>query len=254
MGSKNYGGKSIVNPYYEALRKDSEALTTKANAGFWQRVGWAIFGGAPKTLGKAAAESLTEAGTVFNDFATSLYGSMESALMNAFDSGNFDGVQKAIEKSLNDLVAKMYLQTLIAKSRIGEDLKMLADDQAAGRSITADLARLKDDAANVTQQFRAGAGSLPGFGAGAAGDGTSAGGNATLIGAPPAAQFGMPEIKFPDVMLSALTNIGNMDVPLFNRGSQMMYDGGALMQQAAQIIISGSRGGQTQRSGLSGLL
>lgn len=250
MGSKNYGGKSIVNPYYEALRKDSEALTTKANAGFWQRVGWAIFGGAPKTLGKAAAESLTEAGMVFNDFATSLYGSMESALMNAFDSGNFDGVQKAIEKSLNDLVAKMYLQTLIAKSRIGEDLKMLADDQAAGRSITADLARLKDDAAGVTQQFGAGASALPGFGAGAAGDGTSAGGNATLIGAPPAAQFGIPEIKFPDSMLSAFTNVSNMDIPLFNRGSQMMYDGGALMQQAARIIIGGAGGGQTQRSNL----
>ena len=55
-------------------------------------------------------------------------------------------------------------------------------------------------------------------------------------------------------MLSALTNIGSMDIPLFNRGSQMMYDGGALMKQAAQIIVSGSRGGQTQRSGLSGLI
>jgi hypothetical protein len=240
MGSKNYGGKSILNPYYDKLQADAAALTTKANAGFWQQVGWAIFGGAPKTLDKAASETLQLASQTFNDFAGGLYGSLESALMNAFDSGNFDGVAASVEKSLNQLVAKMYLQTLIAKSKIGDDLKQLADDQAGGKSITADLARLKGDTSNVISQFQAGSAGLPGFGAGAASGSTGPG---SVIGAGPSAVYGVPEIKFPEVAMAGLTSFTNA-MPVFTAGSQRMLD-------AANLIVR-TFGGPVSRSGNSG--
>jgi hypothetical protein len=245
MGSKNFGGKSILNPYYDKLQADAAALTTKANAGFWQQLGWAIFGGAPKTLDKAASETLQLASQTFNDFASGLYGSLESALMNAFDSGNFDGVAASVEKSLNGLVAKMYLQTLIAKSNISRDIAALADDQAAGRSITGDLARLKGDTSTVISQFQQGSAALPGFGAGAAtaGTGTSAAASYTVSGAGTAAQFGPPELKFPDSFMASLNGFSSA-VPVFSAASQRLMD-------AANLIVSayGASGMPNPRTG-----
>lgn len=245
MGSKNYGGKSILNPYYDKLKADADALTTKANAGFWQQLGWAIFGGAPKTLDKAAAEALTAAGTIFNDFAGSLYGSMESALLNAFDTGDFSSVSAAIEKSLNQLVAKMYLQTLIAKSNISKDLEMLADDQAAGKSITADVARIKTDSASIVSQFQAGSAALPGFGAGAT-VGATGSGSSSVIGAGPSALYGVPEIKFPDSVMAGFTAF-NSSIPIFAAGSQRLLD-------AANLIVSTLGPGAVGRSNNGGLV
>ncbi|WP_407543773.1 phage tail tape measure protein (plasmid) [Deinococcus radiomollis] len=243
MGSKNYGGKSILNPYYDKLKADADALTTKANAGFWQQLGWAIFGGAPKTLDKAAADALTVAGQTFNDFASTLYGSLESALMNAFDSGDFSGVAAAVEKSLNQLVAKMYLQTLIAKSTISKDLQTLADDQSNGKSITADVARIKTDSASIVSQFQAGSTALPGFGAGAAG-GTA--GPSNIIGAGPSQVFGAAQITFSPEALASFSHV--FDPPIAAFGGHIDRFGGLV----TRLELLESRGG-SQRSGLSGL-
>jgi len=242
MGSKMYG--NIANPYYDKLKTDSEALTTKANAGFWQRLGWSLFGGAPETLDKAASDTLVKASNIFSDFAQSINGTLEGVLIDAADNADFSGVGNALDKQMNKLIQTYALRAIIAKSNLSKFIQDFADDSAAGKDTTVDLANIRSEQGRITSSYQAIAPSLPGYGSGSDG-GMQPYSNATIAGAAPAAQFGPPELQFPAILTTALTNIGNLDVPGFNASTKRLMD-------AANLIVDtlGSRG--TQRSGLSG--
>jgi hypothetical protein len=140
----------------------------------------------------------------------------------------------------------MYLQTLIAKSNISKDIEALANDQAAGKSITGDLARLKGDTSSVIAQFQQGSAALPGFGAGAA-SATGSSGPSSIIGAGPSQIYGAAQITFSPEALSALSNAFNPPIMAF--GGHIDRFGGYVTRLEALEM----RSGMTQRSGLSGL-
>jgi len=191
MGSKTYG--NIANPYYDRLKQDSEALTTKANAGFWQRLGWSLFGGAPETLDKAASDALVKASNIFSDFAQSINGTLESVLIDATDNADFSGVGDALDKQMNKLIQTYALRAIIAKSNLSKYIQQFADDSAAGKDTTADLANIRSEEGRVTSSYQAIAPSLPGYGSNA--DSNSSGSNAsssTFGSTPSSVGFAVP--------------------------------------------------------------
>ncbi|WP_412027924.1 phage tail tape measure protein [Deinococcus yunweiensis] len=170
MGSKTIGGtaglNSWVNPYYDALKKNADALSAKANASVWQEVAWALFGGAPEAMSEEASKQLATAGAIFNDFATSLYSGLENELMTAIDENDFSKASINMGKLLDRFVRRMFVQALIAKSRLGDLAKQLADEVAAGQDTTSTRAQIQAETDAVINQAEAGAPSLPGAGAG----------------------------------------------------------------------------------------
>lgn len=169
MGNQYIGGGKTngwLNPYYDALKRDAEGNMAKANAGFWQWVGWTIFGGAPQTLDKAAAEHLQETSQIFNEFGSSLYSTMEQSLMDAIDQGDFGQVADNVDSMLNRFVQQLYVRTLLAKSNLKGLVEALAEEQARGGDTTDELAAIRAEILNVTGQAQAGAPALPGYGAG----------------------------------------------------------------------------------------
>ena len=159
MGSKMVGGSSgmngFVNPYYAALKADSDALTRKVNAGFWERLGWDLFGNAPQTLDKAASESLQKAAAVFNDFAGSLYSTLENELMSASEKNDYSQVSINTGKMLDQFVRRLKIQAIIARSRLGDLAKEFADEVAAGQDTSGTQAEIDAEIAKVTGEVQA---------------------------------------------------------------------------------------------------
>ncbi|MDV6376033.1 phage tail tape measure protein [Deinococcus arenicola] len=156
MGSRMVGGQNgFLNPYYEALKKDSEALTRKANASFWQRLKWDVFGGAPEVLEKGASEAMQKASTVFNEFGSSLYSTLESELTSAMDDGDFSKASANVGKMLDRFVNRLTVQALIAKSKLGDLAKQLADEVAGGQDTGGTLAQIRTETDNVIGQAQA---------------------------------------------------------------------------------------------------
>jgi hypothetical protein len=170
-GSKTYG--NIANPYFDKLQADAAALTTKANAGFWQQLGWAIFGGAPATLSKAASDSLVKASNIFSDFAQGINGTLESVLLSATDNADFSGVGDALDKQLNKLIQTYALRAIVAKSNLSKFIQQFADDSAAGKDTTGDLASIRAEEGRVSSSYQALAPSLPGYGSSTSANSTS---------------------------------------------------------------------------------
>ena len=125
------------------------------------------------------AKTMSTAAAIFNDFGQSVYSTMESALMDAIDKGDFSDVGKNISKSLNTFVQRMYVQTVISKSRLKDLVKQLADEQPAGKDTSGTRAAIEAEMRSVAATVEAGAVSLPGFGEGAATGDTSASAPAT---------------------------------------------------------------------------
>jgi len=186
MGSKTYG--NIANPYYDRLKQDSEALTTKANAGFWQRLGWSLFGGMPETLDKASSDALVKASNIFSDFAQSINGTLESVLIDATDNADFSGVGDALDKQMNKLIQTYALRAIIAKSNLSKFIQDFADDSAAGKDTTLDLANIRSEQGRITSSYQAIAPSLPGYGSSTSTTGSSTAGTSTFGAVPQSVQ------------------------------------------------------------------
>ena len=184
MGSQFIGGTSGINgwenPYYQQLSQDAAARNQLANSKWYQRVAWSVFGGGPQVMSDELAKTKSEAAAIFNDFGSSLYGTMENALLDAIDKGDFSNVAANIGKSIDQFVQRLYVQTLLAKSNLKTLVQQLADDQAAGRDTSQDLAKIRAEMEKVTGDAAAGAGQLAGYGAGAdSGSSTSGSGAAS---------------------------------------------------------------------------
>ncbi|WP_407540224.1 phage tail tape measure protein [Deinococcus radiomollis] len=190
MGSKSYG--NLINPYYDRLKTDADARTSTANASIWQKVGWWLFGGAPKLLDQAAADSLVKSSNLFSDYAQAINQSLETELMNAFDSADFTQVQSSLDRMFGKLEASIALKALISKSNLGRDIQKLVDDTTAGLDTTADKAAIKGDERTVTSQFQAIAPAFDGYGATAATNSTTGSGGTTFGSVPQAVQLAMP--------------------------------------------------------------
>ena len=67
----------------------------------------------------------------------------------------------------------------------------------------------------------------------------------SVIGADPSAVYGVPEIKFPEIMLSSFTTFSN-SIPVFAASSQRMLD-------AANLIVQTMGPQMVRRSGTQGL-
>lgn len=120
----------IKNVYSELLKQDAKNRETIANAGFWQNVGWALFGGKPEVMAEETAKFTIESAKIFNEMANKISGSLESALMNAFEQDDWEGAAEALEKSLNSMIAKMSLQALISTSGIEKQIQAYAEARA----------------------------------------------------------------------------------------------------------------------------
>ncbi|MFD2609564.1 phage tail tape measure protein [Deinococcus taklimakanensis] len=183
MGAKTIGGAYGMNgwdnPYHDALSKDAANREALAGSKWYQRLAWDLFGGRPEVMKDDLAKTMSTAAAIFNDFGQSVYSTMESALMDAIDKGDFSDVGKNISKSLNTFVQRMYVQTVISKSRLKDLVKQLADEQPAGKDTSGTRAAIEAEMRSVAATVEAGAVSLPGFGEGAATGDTSASAPAT---------------------------------------------------------------------------
>ncbi|GGO19469.1 phage tail tape measure protein [Deinococcus humi] len=251
MGQRMVGGRNgFLNPFYDALKADSEALTTKANAGFWQRLGWSLFGGAPETLGKEASESLQKASAIFNEFGADLFSNLSNVLLDAVNKNDFSGVNDALKLQLDKFVQRAVIDALIAKSNLGPLIKELAETSAAGGDITDVVGRINAEENRIVGQVQAVAPSLPGVGAGAATGANGAPGGA-LFGAGPGAQLGIPrfEISLPEIALRGLSDFTSLAVPEFRAGTSELR----LAVAEWRAFMTGQRGGPPPLSGLGGL-
>ncbi|WP_261665491.1 peptidoglycan DD-metalloendopeptidase family protein [Deinococcus sp. Marseille-Q6407] len=151
-GSMNYGG--IKNPFYDELQKDAEAREKRAKGNFFQRMIWDLFGGGPQVMEKESAKFKSQAATIFGDLAQTVSGTLESSLMNAFESGDWAGAEEALDKSLSTFMAKAALQTIIEQSRLSELMKGYADARAAGQDGRAELEAIRAEMRGVQNEFR----------------------------------------------------------------------------------------------------
>lgn len=183
MGAKTIGGAYGMNgwdnPYHDALSKDAANREALAGSKWYQRLAWDLFGGRPEVMKDDLAKTMSTAAAIFNDFGQSVYSTMENSLMDAIDKGDFSDVSKNISKSLNTFVQRMYVQTVISKSRLKDLVKQLADEQPAGKDTSGTRAAIEAEMRSVAATVEAGAVSLPGFGEGAATGDTSASAPAT---------------------------------------------------------------------------
>lgn len=166
------------NPYKNLLSNDAAAREALAGADWWQRFAWSIFGGAPQVLSDEAAKLAITAAQIFNDLGATISNSLESGLMAAWETGEWDNVEASFDKALNTFLAKMALQAVIAGSKLGELIKKYADDYAAAMAdgsisadeqklLDADIAAIRAGASSVRDTWKGIAPTLPGYGQGA---------------------------------------------------------------------------------------
>lgn len=175
VGAKSYG--NIKNPFYDALTQDAAAREKMGNSKWYQRLGWSIFGGAPQFMSEEAARFMARSAQIFGEVAEGLQGGIESALMNAFETGDWTGAEEAMEKSLNSLVAKMALQAIVAASNLESKIKAYAEarnraledgviDPAEQAQLDQYIADIKAEQKRIAQEWRSTAETLPGYGQG----------------------------------------------------------------------------------------
>lgn len=174
VGAKSYG--NINNPYYDTLMKDAAERERAGGSKWYQRLGWAIFGGAPQYMSEEAARFMAKTASIFGEVAESVVSGMDGALMNAFSSGDWTGTEEAMSKSLDQLVARMALQAILAASKLEARIKAYAEARAnalkdgvidPGEQAQLDLliADIKAEQKRIADEWRATAETLPGYGA-----------------------------------------------------------------------------------------
>ncbi|WP_170928657.1 phage tail tape measure protein [Deinococcus hopiensis] len=156
------------NPYATALNQDAINRQKLADSRWYQRLGWDLFGGAPQVLEDEAAKLKTRAAEIFNDLAGTISNTFTSALMDAFGSGDWTGVQKAMDKSLNEFVAHAAIEAMVKASKLQDLIKAYADARAAGGDGASQLAALRLELGRLRAEARGVLSGLPGYGEGLA--------------------------------------------------------------------------------------
>ncbi len=200
---KFYNGV-FASPYAKSLQEDAIAREKRANAGFWQKVGWALFGGAPEVMADQAAETLSKLQSIFAGLADGITNAFEDSLYNAYLTGNWDMVGADMEKAMTQAIVKPIITTMlgaaVATGAMGADLQAITEAINEGRY--EDLPGLVDkavmDGSEVVRGLRPALERLPGAGSGAADveDPFSGSGAQELFGTGPDAQFGAMPTDF----------------------------------------------------------
>lgn len=173
MGQKSYNNW-LTNPYYDALQQDATNREKRANAGFFQSAIWSIFGGAPEVMDDEAAKVKAKAGKVFADLASDLASTAEQALLEGWESGDFSNVADKMGQQLDRFVARLAIQTVMAKSNLAKLVQDLSDEVARGGDTTDEVAAIKAEMGRVSANAQTVLSALPGFGsADSMGGGTS---------------------------------------------------------------------------------
>lgn len=180
-GAGSIGGGLIENPYSKTLKSDAGNRTALAGAGPLQRFWWWLTGTAPAVLDDGKAILLSKASTIFEDLGNGLIDVLQSSLMDAFNTGDFSSMEKALDKFINNFIARTVLQLIIAKSSLQKFIKKYSDDFAAATSpdgpggaditpdeqagLDQDIADIRGEGVAIGNSWRAVAPTLPGFGA-----------------------------------------------------------------------------------------
>ncbi|EYB67418.1 hypothetical protein DEIPH_ctg041orf0016 [Deinococcus phoenicis] len=172
------GAGMFKNVYAEALRADAAAREKLAGSNFFTRLWWGLTGTGPQVMSDAAAKLQVSAAEIFGQVGETISSTLESSLMNAFEMGDWSGVEGAFEKSLNSLVARMALKAIIVSSGLEEKIKAYADARAKaledGAISTSEqqfldslMADIRSGTKSIEEAWRATATQLPGYGQGA---------------------------------------------------------------------------------------
>ncbi|WP_339098316.1 phage tail tape measure protein (plasmid) [Deinococcus sp. VB142] len=207
MGQKKYNNW-LVNPYYDALKQDSANREKLANAKPLQRFAWWLFGNAPQVLDDEAAKAQAKAASIFNDFASDMAGTFEQEMLSAWEEGDFSNVADKMGKQLDRFVARLAIQTVMAKSNLSKLVQDLSEEVARGGDTSDEIAAIRSEYDNIIGTSQAVLSALPGYGSGAEG-GAGQGGN--LFGNAPTAQLGIPriEVSLPETALRPLTALAD---------------------------------------------
>lgn len=182
MGQKKYNGW-LENPYYDTLQQDAANRDKRTNASGLQRWWWGITGGGPEVLADDVAQAKAKAGKIFADFAGDLASTAESALMDGWESGSFDNVADKMGQQLDRFVARLAIQTVMAKSNLSKLVENLSEEVARGGDTTDEVAAIKAELGKVSADAQAVLSALPGFGSGADGNATAASASSPVTGA-----------------------------------------------------------------------
>ncbi|WP_414656759.1 phage tail tape measure protein [Deinococcus sp. VB343] len=239
MGQKKYNNW-LVNPYYDALKQDSANREKLANAKPLQRFAWWLFGNAPQVLDDEAAKAQAKAASIFNDFASDMAGTFEQEMLSAWEEGDFSNVADKMGKQLDRFVARLAIQTVMAKSNLSKLVQNLAEEVARKGDTSDEIAAIRSEYNNIIGTSQAVLSALPGYGSGAEG-GTGQGGN--LFGNAPTAQLGIPriEVSLPEPALQALTDLsataGRIEA-LLDKG--LTLNGASLQVSMPDSFLQGS--------------
>lgn len=182
MGQKSYNNW-LENPYYDTLQQDAANREKTANAGFFQKLGWSIFGNAPEVMSDEAAKAKAKAGKVFADFASDLTSTAEQALLEGWESGDFSNVADKMGAQLNRFVARLAIQTVFAKSNLSKLVESLAEEVARGGDTSDEEAALRAEMGRVSADAQAALSVVDGFGSGADSSSAAASASSPVTGA-----------------------------------------------------------------------
>lgn len=160
------------------------------------------------------------------EFGNTLGGAFSGELMSALERGNFSGFTRNIRKAVGKAVLDGMLQAFVNKQIVERVLGPAAETYMATGSVAA-LENAMNFANGMAQKFFRDVQPIAArFGIG----GISGAPNASLFGAAPDVQFGVPrfEVQFPEAVLASFGR--------FDSSVQVFADGGKAMIRAAKII------------------
>ncbi|RTR29071.1 phage tail tape measure protein [Deinococcus radiophilus] len=232
----NTGG--FISPWQKQLEEDAAAREKQANAGFWQRVSWSLFGGAPKVMKTESAKLLAELQTIFAELGSGMANIFSSSMESAFLEGDMTRWAENFDKTFDEMVGKLIIKTMveaaIQQGAVANDLAALTkaiQEQRYG-DIPSILTSIKSNARLALQPIADVAPSLPGFGSGRTDEqGRPLEGD--LFGAAPSIQLGIPriEVQLPAVMQQGMTDFA-ASVPEFRAGARELLLGAQELRAA----------------------
>lgn len=153
MGQAKYNDW-LVNPFYDQLSQDAANREKVASAGPLKQFWWSITGSAPQVMEDGKAKTLAIAGKAFNELATELGSSFESEMMNAAESGDWDGAAQNMDKVVDRFINRTIIQLVMAKSQLGALMKQYADEVAAGGDGKNTLALIREEKDRVIGELK----------------------------------------------------------------------------------------------------
>ncbi|MCY1703629.1 phage tail tape measure protein [Deinococcus sp. SL84] len=216
----------FISPWQKQLEQDAANREKQANAGFWQRVSWKLFGGAPQVMKTESAKLLAELQTIFAELGSGIANVFSSSMESAFLEGDMTRWAENFDKTFDEMVGKLIIKTMveaaIQQGAVANDLANLtkAIQEQRYDDIPGILTSIKANARLALQPIADMAPSLPGYGSGKTDEqGNPVGGD--LFGAAPTLQAGIShfELQLPPVILQGMTDFA-ASVPEFRAGVQ----------------------------------